>query len=336
MRFKRRDELFANCVSFMIKVRDSLCLGLCRMEVVTTVLDYTDNANDDNEICGSSLAAAIDAARDPVSGVLQFRRKCHSILWSKENLINVALEYLIQQQGSNGEPETARVDSVDYFAWVDADISFSEPDWIPRAIRELSTLANGVGFVQLFDTALLLGPDDKSVDCRTKGFAAQFWRKGLPYKPKSNVDPEYWHPGFAWATTRATLVKLKVGFGCYLPERTLGSGDRHIALSLIGHSGQTVPVSMSQSYKDLMKQHGDLLRGMELRYVPGVTLIHHWHGPLVNRQYVERWAILEKHHFDPQVHMRRRADGLVVWSDAAPITLVDDVRNYFFQRQEDS
>jgi len=68
-----------------------------------------------------------------------------SRLWIKENLINMAVARL---------PKSAQ-----YIAWVDADITFLNKDWVKETVKALRT--NDV--VQLFQTAVNLGPNGEAL-----------------------------------------------------------------------------------------------------------------------------------------------------------------------------
>jgi hypothetical protein len=63
--------------------------------------------------------------------------------------------------------------------------------------------------------------------------------------------------------------------------------------------------------------------------------IHLYHGKLSNRQYVHRNRVLKKVHYDPDKHLEYAPNGTLRWSNEAPQTLRDAVREYIHGRKED-
>jgi hypothetical protein len=65
-------------------------------------------------------------------------------------------------------------------------------------------------------------------------------------------------------------------------------------------------------------------------------VVHLYHGANVYRRYNERYSLLTG--FMPDVHVRRRPDGLAEWSDSIYETAPEmpgAVAGYFWQRRED-
>jgi len=67
--------------------------------------------------------------------------------------------------------------------------------------------------------------------------------------------------------------------------------------------------------------------------VPGV-IRHFFHGAKVNRKYRERWTILVENRFNPCTHLEQK-DGLLVPSTQCPPKLLEDIVQYFKERNED-
>ena len=329
-KYTRREALLEQTVLHLLKHKKAAeKRRSLRMEVCVSSLNYIDSSEMDRHQ-GSSASGGVDACRDE-RGVLQFSRSSSSVVWSKENLVNIAVEYLLQHD------EEAHA-----IGWVDGDVTFDCEDWPEAVIAALESLqassSTALGFVQLFDRAKLLGPDGR-VMYTTKSFGAQHV-SGKPYVAVPHGHPEYWHPGFAWAATRKTLERLKTCCGAPLPERTLGSADRHIAMGLLGMMDKSIPLNMRPGrlagYRAMLGAYGTELEKMALGCVEG-TLRHGWHGPVASRRNMERWSILAKSAFEPEKHLtRREKDGLLVWSACAPSCLVLDVAEYFAQRNEDT
>lgn len=249
-----------------------------------------------------------------------------NVLWSKENLINIAIRNTIEN--ADYQP--------DYFCWIDGDVSFQNKSWCVETVGGIDQLeSRGGGFVQLFSTADLLGPPGSPpVHTGVTSFASKS-ASGVPHRDVSNRDQAYWHPGFAWGASRKTLETLAGGGDEFLICRTLGGADRHMAMAFIGKAVSTVPESISDTYREMVREWESRAKGMHLLAVKG-NLLHYWHGDLSNRKYMERWDVLARHNFDPYKHMQLGSDGVLEWSKNAPEGLLADVLAYFKERDEDS
>ncbi|KAJ3091229.1 hypothetical protein HK102_001247 [Quaeritorhiza haematococci] len=242
-------------------------------------------------------------------------------VWSKENLINLVIKRILRKTGNRAV----------YFAFVDADITFTSSTFVSDTVNILSK--NHFAFVQMFEKAVLLGPppNPHAQTHTVEGFAHQYWKKGAKgYVSVNNTDPEYWHPGFAWAIHRDAFKAVDG-----LIDRTLGSADRHMAMALIIKARNSYPHNISKQYKAMVLawERRAVKANMHLSHIPGV--IHHsWHGSLANRRYVERWDILVKHGFEPK-HLKPNKKGFLEWAEDVPEALIDDVVEYFNMRNED-
>lgn len=349
--FKRREELFQLTLDRLILKKKQLDqqwrrddATTARLEILISILHYVPRAAPPQQKPLAYPKAVVDQTTERGSHpfvtdnpqdiflsedgvrcydghVMRFVRYGSDVLWSKENLINIAIEHLLDYDTG-----------AQFIAWIDTDIQFLTDDWVENTLTELRRTP--LSFVQMFEVAHLLGPQ-KEVLIRSKSFASQH-RRGVEYQAMRNDHPEYWHPGFAWATTRDMLKRLRASCGTCLPERTLGSADRHIALSLIGRCGAwSLPSDLHESYLKMLQRYAHVLEGVELRCARG-SINHEWHGPIANRRYTERWSILTENRFNGERHMTRRVDGLLVWTPEAPPHLLQDIVAYFAQRNEDA
>ena len=275
-----------------------------------------------------------------------------NILWSKENLINIGINYIkqniIEYEKINNEEYKNLVYAETFIAWIDADIDFMSRSWVADAINELRLLeTHGGGFIQLFSQANFLGPKNEII--RTLNSFCYQRSLGKTYHEVSNVNHDYWHPGFAWASTLNTLIKFnnnnnynnndeKNLDNYYLIDKTIGGADRHMAMSFLGQADQTVPKEISQEYRQTILdwQTIALHHQMKTSYIPG-KINHYWHGDLLNRKYVERWEILAKNNFIPD-DLIYRSDKLLIYRNNNPNTteLQKGIYQYFLERNEDS
>ena len=150
--------------------------------------------------------------RLPVWAHMKFQTDSH--VWIKENLINTAVKTL---------PSDWK-----YVAWIDADLEFLNKNWVRDTIKELQD----ADVVQMWHTAVNLGPHEEALKI-DKSFAYMFVGSGTPWTQTDKYG--FWHPGYAWACTRHAFTKMGG-----LPDwAILGSGDRHLAMSLAGFQNDT-------------------------------------------------------------------------------------------------
>jgi hypothetical protein len=232
-------------------------------------------------------------------------------LWIKESLINLAIKHL---------PKKWK-----YVAWIDADITFLNTNWVSDTILKLQT----ADIVQIFQTCVNMGPSneafkiDKSF-CFMNKTSKNEWRKDAKYG--------FWHSGYAWACTRKAYEAIDglIDFGI------LGAGDHHMSLAFIGKVDCSHPDTIHQNYKNcLLEFQAKCLKNkLQLDYVPG-TIIHHWHGRLEDRKYKERWTILTKNQYDPLTDIYYTNCGFIQYTDKGK-RLIKEISQYFNDRNEDS
>ncbi len=227
-------------------------------------------------------------------------------LWHKENMINCGIRLL---------PEGWKA-----MAWIDADLEFESPTW---ALDTLKLLNGYADVVQLFSHAVDMDKEERTMTVANS--AGYQYEKGLTI----TQGPNYWHPGYAWACTRAAYDKM----GGLYENAILGSGDHVMMCALIGQVERSVHEKSEPSYKADAFAFQKKTRGLRFSYVPGV-IRHYYHGTKANRKYRERWMILVEHRFDPMLHLVKK-DGLLVPSSTCPPKLLSDIVQYFKERNED-
>jgi hypothetical protein len=139
--------------------------------------------------------------------------------------------------------------------------------------------------------------------------------------------------GYAWAATRQALEWL----GGLIEFAIMGSGDHHMALSLIGEAWRSVPAHITMGYMRplLHWQERALLHiNRNIGFTWG-TIEHQWHGRKKQRAYQERWAIIEKNNYDPDHDLKRNTYGLPELAGNKP-RLAHDLDRYFRSRNEDT
>ena len=215
--------------------------------------------------------------------------------WSKENLLNLAIQ---------------RLPDARYLCWHDADVFHRRPNW---AIETLHALQH-YDIVQPWSDAYDLGPNDEHIQHHVS-FCSQFHR-GLPVAPdgtkmwKFDGGPyDYPHSGYAWAATRQALEWP----GGLFEVGGMGSGDHHMALSLVGRADRSIPAGTSDAYKrELFRWQARALQHINrnIGYVPG-TVEHRFHGRKADRGYLSRWDMFVRHQFDPDTDLKRNTYGVL-------------------------
>lgn len=242
---------------------------------------------------------------------IQLRSKTE--LWHKENMINLGIQRL-------------PIDW-EYVAWVDADITFTRPDWVEETLQQLQHY----DMVQMFSHATDLSPEFEPMATHT-GFVHN-WYQGINDFGKYDKYSMYGHPGYAWAATRQALDAV----GGLMDSAILGAADNHMAHGLIGEMARTHHPDVPGSYKRYILEWQDKalkhIKG-NIGYVPG-TINHFWHGAKVDRKYHDRWKIIIKHNYTPRKDTYHDSQGLLQLSGDKP-KLRDDLRKYFRARFEDS
>ena len=237
------------------------------------------------------------------------RVKNNSVMWLKENLINVAVSHL---------PKNWKT-----VAWVDADIVFLNRNWVNDTKESLEFY----DVVQLFQSAVNLGPRGETIKV-DKSFGYMHSRSGTPYTSGDKYG--FWHPGYAWACTRSAWKQM----GGLIDWAILGSADRHMALAWIGKSEESRPGNASENYKKMVYEFEQGCKGFRLGNIDG-TILHEWHGSLQNRKYKERWSILTDNYFDPVDDIGLTKDGVMQLTSKGR-RLEKDLKDYFIGRKEDS
>ena len=114
----------------------------------------------------------------------------------------------------------------------------------------------------------------------------------------------------------------------------LGAGDHNTALSIIGHGDKSLNGDVTEDFMKSIMDFQNRAFGLRLGYVPGI-IRHHFHGPKKDRKYGERWKVLNKHEYKPSVHITTNSEGLLIPTKMCPQELLDEIFQYFAERNED-
>lgn len=250
--------------------------------------------------------------------VLRFRT--YSELWHKERLLNLCIAHV-----ARAHPDAK------YFAWIDADCTFANPNWVNETVE----LLQHYHVLQLFETCHNLGPDHRVISSQHGSIAGWKANGKISWNwPGRHHYGFYYHPGFAWAATRWALDQLGGLFDICIA----GSGDTHMAGALCGDWKWGFPPELAHT------PYGRALQAWARRaertiernvgFLPG-SLFHRWHGNPGQRGYNTRWRILIDHHFDPTCDIQADLHGVLAWTGHNP-GLQSAIRRSLAARNEDS
>ena len=230
-------------------------------------------------------------------------------IWIKENLINIAVKQL---------PISWK-----YMAWIDADITFFNENWVKESIEKLQTN----DMIQMFHSAVNMGPSGESLKVE-QGFVYMYKKSGQTFRKTSKYG--VWHPGFAWACTREAYNKMKT----LLDIGIMGSADRHMSLALINKADFSYPGNIGLSYQEKVLEKQELMKDFKFDYVNG-TILHHFHGSIKNRKYVDRWKILTENQYNVKNDVYYNTNGILSLTEKGK-RIQPDMDEYFLGRDEDA
>lgn len=242
--------------------------------------------------------------------VIRVRGNSKRLCWQKESLLNIALRCV----------DTPKV------AWVDADLTFLDPDWVHNTAEALESRV----IIQPWSNAVDLGPKCEAINYRTSFMSRADYimqRADAGTLGSYNAHIVGGHVGYAWAARADYLRRC----GGLYDLAVIGSADQYMALALFGAAENCIP--RGAMWKDELTAYqakSQLPRNL-MGYIPG-TLVHHYHGTRVNRQFNSRTNILLDMHFDPATDISRTRDGLV---EICRPELAARIAQYFSDRKED-
>ncbi len=250
-------------------------------------------------------------------------------LWHKERSQALLVQKVIAQHPS-----------AQYFAFIDADVTFARADWADETRHALQHY----DVVQMWHDAYDLDSQGNVLQ-HHRGFGACYC-EGAPMLGESasgyyhgEATPRsvaYWHPGFAWAWRRSAYEAV----GGLIDHAILGSADFHMAYALIGRLDLTLKRQLTKEYAEPMREwqrRAEYAIKHNVGFVQG-SIFHHWHGPKAARRYKDRWKILEETRFNPRVDLAVDANGLYRFAHFGherSTKMRDLCRDYFSQRNED-
>ena len=203
------------------------------------------------------------------------------LLWHKESILNKIISDLPKE--------------FKYIFWIDADVIFTNLDWLTDGVKALQTS----NIIQPFEYCVHLDENqtvptfNMNVVTQSKSpnrVNSKVWRSfSANFSDKINWESENYnehgHVGFAWGARREILDAVP------LYDRALIGGADH----LICHAaaGQIPCSCITKSFTDNLDEINEWSRRFayiingKIGYVKG-NLFHIWHGDIEKRQYLKR------------------------------------------------
>jgi hypothetical protein len=247
------------------------------------------------------------------SAIKSLKVQSGSILWHKENLLNLGIDILISEGYEN-------------IAWLDSDVVFPEKYWAEEVI---SVLDNSK-LCQLFSNSESYFSGDQII--KRKG-CVNYWLNS------GNILPinESYSMGYGWAT------KSEILHQCPLYDKSIiGGGDSLIWLASfdglfdIDMITKHHPVKIFSSESHFLnflywsKEWGSLING-DISCLPQSALSLN-HGSFKNRNYSNRYKYLRESNFDPYTDLHYNDLGVLESSNKK---MNKKITNYFYNRNED-
>jgi hypothetical protein len=231
--------------------------------------------------------------------------------------------------------------SVKYLSFVDSDMISTRSDWFQETLHQLQHF----DVVQMFSNYSDMS-STHSVLRTTNSFMWNYWNIGNIEPPNTSSGWAEWFQGYEYgrrggpgATGGAWAYRTEAfsALGKLMDRCILGSADWYMAFALVGAVNPGPEAKhVTPAYRNYILDWADNAKQLKanIGYVDA-HLVHKWHGPKGNRQYGDRWKILETNQYDPYVDIRPNAHGVWELRGNKP-RFRDEIRRYFRFRKEDN
>lgn len=252
----------------------------------------------------------------PVDADRLIQVRSNSVLWHKERLLNIGLKNLPAD--------------CDKIAWLDADIIFLNDSWA----QETAELLEKYHFVKPFNQAIRL---DK------KETALVLLNANLK---ELNLDNRPQYRNSQYSADQENLIIYMSVFGLcarldiiqeigFYDRLIIGSGDMIISGAILGEKPyqNILPPALE---KDIEKWSGKASNQASDKGIAFISnsIVHLFHGRMINRNYSDRIKILKKRKFDPDQDLKLNEDDCFEWSSNKK-RMHRQLFGYFKSRNED-
>lgn len=250
------------------------------------------------------------------------RLRTGSILWHKERLLNIGMQYL--------------PDDCDKVLWTDADVWYLNPEWptlLSKAL-ERHVVVQPFRDVQQGPQGYVPPSELRMIDRTLPGECGQPSAYCCSPAPgETRVRALAGHPGYACAARRRVLESV----GGLYEYMIVGGGDSLFlgacyGIRLADNNYVGVQKGPIRTYAE---PWCDALYAAVQGSVGSIDneLVHLWHGDRKERFYIERPTLIST--YDPHRDLVVHKNACLEWSDAASAEMKRDVELYFMLRNED-
>ncbi len=256
--------------------------------------------------------------------VIQIIGKRSNIMWQKERLLNLALARL--------------PDNCDKIIWLDCDLLFTKEDWVREVAKKLEfypVLQPFAWSVRLKKTDPPIRPKGKLPRANQERSSFHGIAYGVAKYGREVLEQQYnnfGHPGYAWAIRREFITRIGF-FDCAI----LGSADHLMAFGFFGIERKADSQKYCSSIMQAWKLWREKIQNSEIGQVGycGGTVLHLWHGDIIDRKYGERDSILRSAKFQINKDLDIDSSGLWYWKNNNQ-KFRSKIENYFKMRHEDT
>ncbi len=237
--------------------------------------------------------------------VIRIKGDKKNILWQKERLLNILLEKVPKEYTN--------------VAWVDCDIIFENPNWVDEVNENLKKYK----ILHLYENAKRLNSDGR-IGLTSKSII----KRSLEINHvEDNLSKGI--PGFAWAARREVLEKIK-----FLDTQIIGGADALMFFSFFGKNNTIFHQKMNMNWKNVylkwfQNSYSEVRNSVS--HISG-DIIHLYHGDTKNRNYNNRYDILNDVSFNPETDLVLDKNNLWKFKN---LTLSKKMSEYFESRNED-
>jgi hypothetical protein len=231
-------------------------------------------------------------------------------IWIKENLINLIIQ--------NHLPKDAK-----YISWIDADIFFSNQNWVNDTI----SLLKDNDIVQMFDHAIDLKKDVFDISSSQDIMKLH---SSYIFNIINNIQGKN-HTGFGWAINKKFYNKI----GKLWDYNIIGSADSIIARSSVQSLTEECIFKKHNLNPIYSKKYGEQIYDYYKKFKDtkfnhlNSSIMHLWHGTWESKKYVQRHEILKKYNFDISF-LTYNSDGIIHVNNS---DIYKEIENYLITRE---
>jgi len=248
-----------------------------------------------------------DKPFDLPAGPNTLQLRSNTVLWYKENLINVMVSKL--------------PDYITKVAWIDADLLYSDDTWAQRA----ETLLDEYKIVQMFEYC---------EDLDSSGNIIQIVKSVASLKQKIETceDWRIFRPGWAWAARRDFFTQVGL-----FDKHIMGSNDSWFVVTVLDiklhNRFYNLNSELMAAYDVWSNKVREYISSTDEVGVLRANIQHLWHGDKKDRQYIKRQDNITN--LNPYTDLTYNEDGLLTWTDIADEEMIHLVKQYFLIRNDD-